>query len=131
MSEDERPPGVLALEATEDFMQHVETGSAKIRVLAVTSVIVAALLVVSYAYELLLPFATGTKIVEVNLADPTLMALEVFLTLLALAWLYLGFREYLFTARLNKQIREIRRLEHEILQKAGLPEEIEQDQQRG
>ncbi len=123
MSEDERSPAVSSLEVEEEFMQHVEAGGNKIRTLAIVSFAVAFLLVASYIIELLLPLTSSTKVVEVNLADPSLMALEVFLILLGMAWLYLGFREYQFTTRLRKQVKEVRMLQREVLKKAGFTDE--------
>jgi hypothetical protein len=123
MSEDERSPGVMKIETADDFMQHIEAGGNKIRVLAVTSVVVAILLIAAYILQLLLPFTTNTKVVEVNLADPSLMALELFLVALGAAWLYLGFREYQFTTRLRKQVKEVRTLQREVLKKAGFTDD--------
>jgi hypothetical protein len=123
MSDAERSPVIKRAETGEEFMQHMEAGGNKIRGLALVSLVVAFLLVVSYVLELALPFTTNTRVVEVNLADPSLMVVEVFLIALGVAWLYLGFREYRFTTRLRKQIKEIRKLEQEIMAKAGLPED--------
>ncbi len=122
MSKDERPPSVRAIEVREEFIQHVEAGSSKIRVISVVSIIVAALLAVSYAYQLSLPIATGTRYVQVDLANPSLVALQIFLFALVIAWLFVGTREYLFTRRLTKQIKEIRQLEHDLISGSGLSE---------
>jgi len=102
------------LEAHEEFIQHIEKGSSKIRTLSVTTLVVAVLLVASYLYQLLLPYATGTTTVTVNLLDPTLQATEAIVLLIALAWLYVALRDYLFTTRLTHSIREIRRQEREL-----------------
>jgi len=113
----------MRIEAHEEFVQHIENGSSKIRALSLMTIAVAALLAVSYVYQLALPLITGTMIVQINLADPSLMATEIVLVVLALAWLYVGLRDYLFTQRLTKQIKEARRLEGEIMKKYGLNEE--------
>jgi uncharacterized membrane protein YedE/YeeE len=113
----------MNIETHEEFVQHIERGSTKIRVLSLTTMVVAVLLVASYAYQIALPLVSGTTTVDVNLADPTLMATEAVLLALALVWLYVAARDYSFTRRLTKQIREARRLESELIRKYGLREE--------
>lgn len=105
---------VAAIEAHEDFLQHIEDGRSKIRLLSVITVVVAFFLAVSYAYQLLLPLTTGTKVVEVNLADPSLIASEVLFLLLAGAWLYVGIVNYLYQTRLGRSIQKARAMENEI-----------------
>jgi hypothetical protein len=105
---------VAAIEAHEDFLQHIEDGRSKIRLLSVITVVVAFFLAVSYAYQLLLPLTTGTKVVEVNLADPSLIASEVLFLLLAGAWLYVGIVNYLHQTRLGRSIQKARAMENEI-----------------
>jgi hypothetical protein len=105
---------VAAIEAHEDFLQHVEDGRSKIRLLSVITVVVAFLLAASYAYQLLLPLATGTKVVEVNLTDPALIASEVVFLILAGAWLYVGILNYLFSTRLGRSIQKARAMEREV-----------------
>jgi uncharacterized membrane protein YedE/YeeE len=122
VSED-RSPSAMNIETHEEFVQHIERGSTKIRVLSLTTMVVAVLLVASYAYQIALPLVSGTTTVDVNLADPTLMATEAVLLALALVWLYVAARDYSFTRRLTKQIREARRLESELIRKYGLREE--------
>ncbi len=111
---DEKSPAVAIIEAHEEFVQHIESGSSKIRVLSLVTVTVAAVLFVSYAYQFLLPYAGGTTSVTVNLVDPTLQAAELALSVLTLVWLYIGIRDYLFTRRMAKAIREARALEKDI-----------------
>lgn len=111
-------PVVKAIELHEDFVQHVEYGSTRIRILSVTSVVVAAFLVVSYAYQLVVaPFVLGMQSVTVNLVDPLLVGTEIFLTALASLWLVLGITEYRFTSRMFKAIREIRAEEKKMEEK--------------
>ncbi len=112
MSE-ERPSQV---EIHEDFLQHVEDGSSRIRLLAVISSVVALILIVSYVYEIALSF-TGTTRVTVTLNDPTLVALEIALLALAIAWLYVGVSNYRFTTSLAKRIAAARAAEVEMEKK--------------
>lgn len=108
---------VAVLDAHEDFIQHIESGQARIRFLSIVTIAVAFLLLASYFDQVLTPFTTGTKTVTVNLLDPGLLALEVVLILVTFAWLYVGVANYLFASRLGKQIREARATEKEIEEK--------------
>ena len=110
------------LEAHEDFVQHIEAGQARVRVLSIITIVVAFLLLASYFYQVLTPFATGTSVVTVNLLDPTLLAFEVVLILVTFAWLYVGVVNYLFASRLGRQIRQARSQEAEIEKRIGAPE---------
>ena len=110
---------VAILDAHEEFVQHIESGQARIRVLSIITVVVAFVLLASYFDQVLTPFTTGTKVVTVNLLDPTLLALEVILILVTFAWLYVGVVNYLFASRLGKQIKEARVKEKEIASKLG------------
>ncbi len=98
------------VEIHEDFLQHVEDGSKKMRLLSAVTVIVAALLIISYLSQLALPLA-GTASVIVSLTDPTLVATEVAVLALALAWLYVGVSNYRFTANLSRRIAAARKAE--------------------
>jgi hypothetical protein len=110
---------VAAIEAHEEFLQHVEDGRSKIRLLSLITIVVAFFLAVSYAYQLLLPLTTGTKVVEVNLADPSLIASEIIFLLLAGAWLYVGIVNYLFQTRMGRSIERARAMEAEIERRMG------------
>ena len=110
--EDSRKQSIL--EAHEEFIQHIEKGSSKIRTLSVTTLVVAVLLAASYLYQIVLPYTTDTTTVTVNLLDPTLQLTEVVVLAIALAWLYVALRDYLFTTKLTRAIKEIRRQEREI-----------------
>ena len=112
---------VALLDAHEEFVQHIENGQARIRVLSIITIAVAFLLLASYFDQLLTPFATGTKTVTVNLLDPTLLALEVVLILVTFAWLYVGVVNYLFSSRLGRQIKEARAREKEIAGRVEAP----------
>lgn len=105
---------VAILDAHEEFVQHIEGGQARIRVLSIITIAVAFVLLASYFDQVITPFTTGTKVVTVNLLDPTLLALESVLILVTFAWLYVGVVNYLFASRLGRQIKEARAREHEI-----------------
>jgi hypothetical protein len=113
----------MKIEAHEEFVQHIERGSSKIRALSLTTIVVAVLLIISYAYQIALPLIAGTTTVQVNLTDPSLVATEIVLLVLALVWLYVALKDYLFTRRLTGQIKEARRLEGELIRKYGLRED--------
>ena len=102
------------LEIHEEFLQRVEEGSAKIRVLSMVTVVVAALLAISYISQIVLPYIGGGASVVVNLTDPTLVVTEVLLTVLALAWIYVGIADYRFVSGLDKSIRVARMKEREL-----------------
>jgi len=110
---DEKSPRAMVLEAHEEFIQHIERGSSKIRTLSIITIAVAALLAISYLYQLSLPYF-GIKTVAINLADPVLEAVQLVLVVLTLLWLYVGVRDYMFTSRMTKAIKEARELEREI-----------------
>jgi hypothetical protein len=110
---------VAILDAHEEFVQHIESGQARIRALSIITIVVAFLLLASYFDQVLTPFTTGTKVVTVDLLDPTLIALEVLLIIVTFAWLYVGVVNYLFASRLGRQIKEARTKEKEIESKLG------------
>ena len=112
-------PSVEIIEAHGSFVKHIEDGQARMKALSLITMVVAFLLLASYFDQVLTPFTTGTKVVTVNLLDPTLLALEVVLILVTFAWLYVGVVNYLFASRLGKQIKEARAKEREIEIKLG------------
>jgi len=113
LSED-RSPTVSMIEAHEEFIQHIEDGSRKVRWLSAVTIVVALVLFASYAYQLVLPYATGTAKVTVNLTDPVLQATELAVAALTLLWLLVGVRDYRFTGRMEKAISEARALERDL-----------------
>jgi hypothetical protein len=113
MSND-KSAAITILEAHEEFVQHIESGSSKIRLLSAVTIGVSSVLSVSYVYQLVFPYLTGESSVVVNLVDPVLQTTEVVVAALASLWLYVGVRDYLFTKRMDKAIREARTLEKEI-----------------
>ena len=50
----------------------------------------------------------------VDLSDPLVLACVALVLLLALAWLYVGVRDYAFSSRLSKAIKEARESERKI-----------------
>ena len=123
MSGDERDKAKVGiLDAHEEFVQHIESGQARIRTLSVITVLVAFILIASYASQLLIPFTGGSRYQTVDLLNPTLIALQVVLVILTGAWLYVGVVNYLFASRLGKQIREARAKEKEIEGRLGGPD---------
>jgi hypothetical protein len=102
------------LEIHEEFLQRVEEGGAKIRVLSIVTIVVAALLAVSYISQIVLPYVGGGVSVTVSLTNPTLVAIEVLLTILALIWLYVGVTDYRFVSSLAKSIKTARMREKEL-----------------
>ncbi|MDG6914678.1 MAG: hypothetical protein JRM86_06590 [Nitrososphaerota archaeon] len=121
MAEESRDQARVAiLDAHEEFVHHIESGQARIRVLSLITIGVAFLLLASYFAQVITPFATGTRVVTVNLLDPTLLALEAVLILVTFAWLYVGVVNYLFASRLGRQVREARAREKEIERSIGV-----------
>ncbi len=114
MSDEGLSPGVMAIEAHEEFVQHIENGGTRIRVLSIISIIIAGFLIASYFSQLLLPYVSNTRVVTVNLLDPGLVLTEVVVLVVAAAWMYVGITDYLFARRLGRQVREIRAAEKEL-----------------
>jgi len=102
------------IETHEDFIQHIESGSSMMRALSAITIAVSLVLLLAYISQLLLPYVTGITTQSVNLVDPTLQMTEVVVSVLALLWLYVGIRDFLFTRRMGRAIREIRSLEKDI-----------------
>lgn len=120
MSEEERPSGItLVQDAHAMLLRQVERGSAMMRSLALVTVVVAALLALAYGVQLALS-ALGMTVVEVNVNDPLLIGVEVLLFVLAIAWLYVGVRNYRFTTILAKQVKAVRAAESDLMRKHGL-----------
>jgi hypothetical protein len=118
MNEDEPGSGPSlshqSIEAHEDFIQHIEKGQKMLRTLSMTTLVVAAILAASYFSQILEPFVTGQRYVQVDLQDPGLLVLEIVILGLTFAWLYVGAVNYLFYTRVSRQIKAIRALEREM-----------------
>jgi len=111
---EKEPSEKSIIEIHEEFLQRVEAGSSKIRALSAVTIVVAGLLAVSYVYQVASAYLTPTTTVTVNLKDPVLVIFEVALTALALAWFYVGVRDYRFVSGLSKSISRARALEKGI-----------------
>jgi hypothetical protein len=111
---DKAEADVASFEAHEEFIQHVEDGRGKIRLLSIGIIVVGVFLSVSYSYQILLPFLSGTKIVTVNLADPSLIIAELLILGLSVVCLYVGVANYLFSSQLGRSIQKVRTLEKSI-----------------
>jgi hypothetical protein len=105
---------VAILDAHEEFVQHIEDGQRRMKTLSVTTMAIAFLLLASYFYQVLTPFTSATRYVQVDLLDPTLLALEALLIAVTFAWLYVGAVNYLFASRLGRQVKEARAKERDI-----------------
>ena len=111
---DEVPPGVRVIEAHEEFKQQIETGASKVRALGIITIVVTFLLIASYFSQLIIPYTSGTRFVQVDLLNPALIGTQILLMILAAAWLYVGVVNYLFATRLRRTVREIRTAEKEL-----------------
>jgi hypothetical protein len=111
---EERSPAVMAIEAHEELVQRVEAADAKIRTLSIITMVVAFFLAASYFSQILTPFVSRTRYVQVDLLDPTLIIFQILLLALTSVWVYIGVTNYLFAVRSRRQIREIRALEKEM-----------------
>jgi len=120
MSED-KDPSVSIIELQEEFVQHVERGGRKITLLALIAVISGAYFALNYFLQLVvLPYGLGIKSQTVNLVDPALVAVGTVSLVISLLWLYAGLRDLMFGRRLEKRIRELRKLQAQVAQKYGL-----------
>jgi len=111
---DEKSDGVRIIEAHQELVRHVESGSARIRTLSVITVFVSFILSASYLTQIAYPYVTGKTSVTVDLTSPANVVTELFVLALALAWLYIGVRDYVFSARLSKAIGQARDAEKEL-----------------
>ena len=110
---DEKERGPEIIDAHQELVRHIEQSAGRIRILSIATVVVAAVLAVSYVSQLALPF-TGTTTVTVNLSDPVNIATELVVLALAVIWLYVGVQDLRFSSRLKGKIRAARSRENEI-----------------
>ncbi|MDG6926601.1 MAG: hypothetical protein JRN09_08610 [Nitrososphaerota archaeon] len=96
---------IALYEVKDDFAAHIEKSSGRIKVLSVITLVISVVLLVSYFSQIVYPFVTGQTTVTVNLVDPSLLALEVVLVLLTLAWLYVGAVNLLFSTRMARAVK--------------------------
>lgn len=120
MTEEEVSPETV-LELREEVLQRVEAVGTRIKRLAIVTLFVSGLLALSYVSEIALPYVSGSTTATVNLRDPVLVGFEAVLTVLALAWFYVGLSDYRFVTRLAESTRLAReregRIEEEISDK--------------
>ncbi len=107
----ERGPEII--DAHQEFVRHIEKGAGRMRALSLITIGVAMVLAVSYVSQLALAL-TGTRTVTVTLTDPANVAAELIVLILALLWLYVGFRDLRFSSRMRGEIRSARLKESEI-----------------
>ena len=96
---------IALYEVKDDFSAHIEKSSGRIKVLSVITLVISVVLLASYFSQIVYPFVTGQTTVTVNLLDPSLLALEVVLVLLTLAWLYVGAVNLLFSTRMARAVK--------------------------
>jgi len=111
------PPSIRAIELNELFMQRLEEGTGRLKILSTVTLLVSVLLLASYASQVILPFATGQATVTVNLLDPGLLVFEALLILLTIAWLYVGGLNLLWARRIGGRIKKVREKEDEMLKR--------------
>lgn len=111
------PPQIKAMELNELFVQRLEEGTGRLKVLSIVTLVIAFLLLVSYASQVILPFATGEKTVTVNLLDPSLLLFEGLLIALTVAWVYVGAVNLLWARRLGSRIKKVRAEEDRMLKR--------------
>lgn len=110
---DEKERGPAIIDAHQELVGHIEQSTGRMRVLSGATIVVALVLALSYVSQLILPL-TGTTSATVNLTDPVIVASEMFVLALALAWLYLGLRDFTFASRVRKGILDARVKEKKI-----------------
>lgn len=109
--EKERGPGII--DAHQEMVRHIEQSAGRIRILSILTVGVAAVLSVSYLFQLVLPL-TGTTTVTVDLASPSNIMAELVVLSLVLVWLYVGISDLRFSSRMKNEIRGARTKEKGI-----------------
>jgi hypothetical protein len=113
---DDKESGTEIIDAHQELVTRIEQSTGRIRALSLVTVLVAAILAVSYISQLALPL-TGTSTVTVHLSDPANIASELVVLALALAWMYVGVSDYRFSSRVRAQIDTARAKEKEIEEK--------------
>lgn len=108
------PPGTQVIEAHEEFKRQIEAGSSKVRALGIITMGVTLLLIIAYVYQLVLPYFSGSRYVQVDLLDPTLVVTQILLIVLVGAWFYVGVVNYRFATRMQKRVRDVRASEREL-----------------
>lgn len=109
----DREDAVEVIQAHRDLVNQLEKSSGRMRALSLVTVVVAVVLALAYASQLALGL-TGTTTVTVNLNDPANEATEVVVLALAVAWLYVGGSDYLFSTKVRKVVARARMNEREL-----------------
>jgi cell division septal protein FtsQ len=109
------------LELREEVMQRVEGVERRIKRISLVTMIVAVGLLLGLVYQIVLPFTGGSATQTVSLTDPALVAVEIGLSALALAWLLIALSDYRFAARLSSSIRRVRSREKELEEELSSP----------
>jgi hypothetical protein len=117
----DRDPNVSSIELLEEFMQHIERGGSKIKLLALIAMLAGGYFAVSYFVQLVvLPYFLGIASQTVNLVDPSLVAAGLVSLAISLLWFFSGLRDLLFERRLAARIKEIRALQAQVAERYGL-----------
>ena len=120
MSED-KDPGVSVIELQEEFVQRMEQGRRKIRLLASIAIVAGGYFALSYFAQLVvLPYVLGVTTQTVDLVDPGLVAAGTVSLAVSLLWCYAGVRDLQFERRMAKKVREGRELQTQVGKTYGL-----------
>ncbi len=111
MTSEEDAAAIVA--AHQELVDRIERSTSRMKFMSALTLVVGALLVVSYISQLLLPLL-GTRTVTVTLDDPALLAGETVVLLLLLAWLYLAAKDYAFAGRMRRELAGARKKEEAI-----------------
>jgi hypothetical protein len=118
---EEMDPGVNMIEMQEEFIQHMERGGRKVRLLAVIATLAGAYFAINYFLQLVVfPYVLGITTQTVNLVDPGLIVVGVASLAISLLWSYAGVRDLVFERKMAKRIKEIRGLQAQLAEKYGL-----------
>jgi hypothetical protein len=113
-SDAERSPGATLVEAHEEFARHIEASHRRMQSLSILTVILGAFLSLSYAFQIVYPFASGEGVITVNLTDPSLLVLELALLLVTAALVLVAALDYRFATRQGRIVKGARAAEKEL-----------------
>jgi hypothetical protein len=113
------PANIKAIELNYILVDRMQTSASRVRLLSIITLVVAVLLLASYASQVILPFATGQTTATVNLLDPALLVFEGLLIVLTIAWIYVGAVNLLWSRRISKRIRELENFEDRLANRIG------------
>ncbi|MDG7016197.1 MAG: hypothetical protein JRM82_02355 [Nitrososphaerota archaeon] len=114
-------PAVSIIELQEEFIQHMERGGRKIRMLALVATVAGAYFAASYFAQLVvIPYGLGITHQTVDLVDPGVVAAGVLSLTVSILWSFAGARDLLFERKLARRIKEVRRLQSDIAKRYGL-----------